>query len=178
MIEARQRRLVFLVGARGSGKTTVGRLFAERRGWQFVDADDMLEAVAGTTIAQIFATAGEMEFRLHEAALLDRLAKRTDCVVATGGGVVLAASNRRTLRAKGYCVWLSADAATLWARIVADPATAARRPALTNLAGPEEVARLLHEREPLYREVAHLIVDAAQSPDDAVSAILSACSIS
>ncbi|MFO0807449.1 MAG: shikimate kinase AroL [Gemmataceae bacterium] len=170
----RDRRLIFLVGGRGSGKSTVGQLLAAHLRWQFVDADVMMEAQAGRTIAAIFASEGEAGFRNREAALLNDLAKRFDSVIATGGGVVLRPDNRIRLRESGICIWLAADPQVLWERIEADPITAARRPALTKLPGLAEVERLLREREPLYREVAHLTVDGSQSPDGAVSSILSA----
>jgi shikimate kinase len=92
---------------------------------------------------------------------------------------VLRPESRQLLRATGYCVWLTGDPATLCRRLDSDPATASRRPALTGLPGPAEVERVVREREPLYREVAHVIVATdGLSPEAVVSAILSACSIS
>lgn len=173
-MSATGQQSVFLLGPRGSGKTTVGRLLATRLGWSFIDADELLETRAGRSVADIFAAEGEAGFRDREAALLTELATRSDCVIATGGGIVLRSANRQLLRDAGRCVWLTADAATLWTRIQADPTTAVRRPALTALPGPAEVERLLAEREAFYREVAHQVVDASQSPDAVVSAILSA----
>lgn len=167
------RRRILLIGPRGSGKTTVGRRLAARLAWSFVDADELLEAREGRSVAAIFAADGEAGFRDRESVLLSELAQKPDHVIATGGGIVLRPENRRTLRVAGFCIWLTADPTTLWARIQADPATAARRPALTPLLGRAEVERLLTEREPLYREVAHLVVDGCQSPDAVVSAILS-----
>ena len=103
----RDRRLVFLVGARGCGKSTVGLLLAARRGWQFLDADELLEARTGRSVADIFAAEGEAGFRDRESALLLELSGRTDHVIATGGGVVLRPENRRVLHDTGFCIWLA-----------------------------------------------------------------------
>jgi shikimate kinase len=168
---------IYLVGPRGSGKTTVGRLLAERLECKFLDADVELEAGAGRSIAEIFAAEGESGFRAREAKLLAELARLDGHVIACGGGMVLRPENRERLRNTGLCVWLAGEPATLCRRIDCDPTTASRRPALTNLSGSAEMERLVREREPHYREVAHLAVDTdGRSPDEVVSAILSACS--
>jgi shikimate kinase len=114
-------------------------------------------------------------FRDRETAILAELASLDRHIVATGGGVVLRPANRLLLHTPGaFVAWLTADAETLWQRISGDPATTERRPALYG-GGPEEVARVLAEREGLYREVADVVVDvAALSPEDAVGRILSA----
>ena len=170
---------VYLIGLRGSGKSTIGRLLAERLGWSFIDADEALEAAAARSIVEVFATEGEAGFREREAAVIGELAKRDKHIVACGGGVVLRPANRHLLRTTGQCVWLTADVKTLYERVDCDPSTATRRPALTALPGPAEIERLLCEREPLYREVAHLtIATDGRSPADVVSAILSAWPIS
>ena len=166
--------LLFLVGYRGSGKTTVGRALAARLAWAFLDADAVLEDRAGRSIRDIFAADGEATFRDLEAVVLADLAKRTDTVIATGGGVVLREANRQLLAASGFVAWLTADAATLWARIQGDPTTAERRPALAG-GGLDEVERLLAVREPLYRAIADVEVPVgAVSPDRAADAILAA----
>jgi shikimate kinase len=166
---------LYLIGYRGGGKTTVGPLLAARLGWHFLDADDVLEAKAGRSIAAIFAAEGEAGFREREAANLRDLVQLTRHVIATGGGIVLRSENRRLLRSTGYCIWLTGDPATLYQRLQNDPTTRDRRPALTGLPGPAEVERLLREREPFYREAAHSIVATEnQSPEAVVSAILSA----
>lgn len=170
---------IYLIGARGSGKTTVGRLLAARLGWSFVDMDDVIEAAAGKSIAEIFATEGETGFRDREATALTEISHRPDHVIATGGGIVLQPESRSRLCETGYCVWLTAPAATLWERIRADVATPARRPALTGLSPEDEIRHVLSTREPLYRSVAHQSVPTeSQSPDAVVSAILAACSTS
>lgn len=170
---------IYLIGARGSGKTTVGRQLAARVGWSFVDMDDVIEAAAGKTIAEIFAKEGESGFRDREAEALDQVASRPDHVIATGGGIILNPNSRSRLCETGYCVWLTAPPETLWSRIQADPQTAARRPALTGMTGLDEIRHVLAAREPHYQAVAHSTLSTdAQSPEAVVSAILAACSTS
>src|SRR6188768_2626659 len=108
---------LFLIGYRGSGKTTVGRLLADRLGWAFLDADAVLEDRYGRTIREIFAAEGEAGFRDKESAVLADLCTRTDTVIATGGGIVLREVNRRLLNQNGFVTWLTADPPTLLARI-------------------------------------------------------------
>jgi shikimate kinase len=166
---------MILVGLRGSGKTTVGRLLAARLGWEFADADDAIETAAGKSIAEIFAADGELGFRDREAAALAELCRRNQLVLATGGGAVLRDANRKLLRNAGIVVWLAASPEILWKRMQADPATAARRPNLTATGGLEEVRALLAAREPFYRELAHFSVDTGRaSPESVADAILSA----
>ncbi len=164
--------LVFLVGARGSGKTTVARLLAGRLGWSWLDADEVLETRAGQSIRAVFAAEGETGFREREAQVLADLAGRSRHVVATGGGVVLREANRVLLR-RGRVVWLTADPETLWTRMQGDQTTAERRPALT-VGGRAEVAELLRAREPLYRACADLVVPTAGRPPEDVAADIAA----
>ena len=148
---------LFLIGPRGSGKTTVARLLGARLGWDWVDADDVLEARYGKSVRAIFAEEGEAGFRDKESAVLADLCGRRCCVVSTGGGVVVREANRGLLRASGYVVWLTADVDTLWRRLQADESTGERRPALT-VGGRAEVEEVLRVRESWYRECAHLTV--------------------
>jgi shikimate kinase len=167
--------LLYLIGARGTGKSTVGRVLAARLGWGFVDADERLEAAAGRTIADIFAAEGEKGFRDRESAVLAELAGMSHHVIATGGGIVLREANRELLRRSGAIVWLIAAPEAAYARLSADPTTAARRPNLTPQGGIEEVRAVMAAREPLYREVAQIIVDSGSlSPESVADAILTA----
>ena len=149
---------VFLVGPRGSGKSTVARLLAEELGWSWIDADAALERIAGLSIRDIFAAEGEAGFRRREADALAELCRLEGHVIATGGGVVVRAENRALLKRSGVVVWLTGDADTLWTRIDNDTTTASRRPTLT-VGGRDEVAELIAAREPWYRECANLTID-------------------
>jgi shikimate kinase len=167
--------LLFLIGSRGTGKSTVGPVLARQLGWGFVDADERIEAAAGRTIADIFAVEGEAGFRDRESAALAELAQLANHVVATGGGVVLRPANRELLRASGFVAWLVASPEAAWERMRADTTTAARRPNLTSSGGLDEVRALIAAREPLYREVADFTVHTdGLSPEAVAAAILSA----
>lgn len=149
---------VFLIGYRGTGKSTVARLLALRLGCDWVDADVEIELRAGKSIAAIFADDGEPVFRDLESQVVAELARRQNSVVALGGGVVLRAENRRAI-AVGTVVWLKASAETILGRLARDPATSERRPNLTTQGGRDEVVKLLAEREPIYRGCADFQVD-------------------
>src|SRR4051794_20040028 len=105
---------IVLVGYRGTGKTTVGRLLAASLGWEFADADDLIESAAGKSIAEIFAAEGDPGFRDREAAALRELCRRDRLVVATGGGAILRPANRELLRGAGFVAWLTAEPETVW----------------------------------------------------------------
>ena len=146
---------IYLVGLMGAGKTSVGRVLAKRLRKTFVDSDHEIEARTGVRIPVIFEIEGEVGFRRREAAVIRELVSRQDIVLATGGGVVLDAGNRHALHSTGKVVYLRAAPTELWLRTRHDK----NRPLLRT---PDPLARLeaLHcERDPLYRETAHVIVD-------------------
>ena len=164
---------LFLIGYRGSGKTTVAAALAKRLGWPWIDADVELERRAGKTIKQIFADAGEQAFRDLETAILAELARGDQQIVACGGGIVLRADNRAVLSQSGRCVWLRASPESLLQRIERDTTTAARRPNLTGQGGLGEIRTLLAERTPLYEACADVWVDAeARSPAEIAEQII------
>ncbi len=145
---------VFLVGLMGAGKTTVGRLLARHLHKTFVDADHELEARTGVTIPVIFELEGEAGFRAREAALIRELVKRRDIVLATGGGAVLRPENREALASHGIVIYLNASVDDLWARTRHDK----NRPLLQTADPRARLQALFEERDPLYREIADIIV--------------------
>ena len=162
---------VFLVGPRGSGKSTVARLLADALGWSWIDADAVVERIAGLSIRDIFVAEGEAGFRRREADALAELCRLEAHVIATGGGVVLRAENRALLKRSGVVIWLTGDIDTLWGRIAGDATTAARRPTLT-VGGRDEVAELIAAREPLYRDCANLTIDTTgRTPTEIVAEV-------
>jgi shikimate kinase len=168
-----------LIGYRGSGKTTVGRLIAARAGCKLIDTDQMIVAAAdGRAIRDIFAEQGEEHFRQLESAALYSALATPAAVISTGGGIVMRQTNRDALRASGTpVVYLHAEAKVLVERIEADAHSNANRPNLTGLGGGiAEVEHLLAIRDPLYREVAtHVLEVAGRSPEQIAEEVLRGC---
>ena len=155
----------------GAGKTTVGRALAQRMQLEFTDTDRVLVERTGVPVATIFEIEGEEGFRRREAAVLAELAARDEQVVATGGGAVLAPANRAVMRANGTVVYLRARLESLWQRMRNDTS----RPLLRTEDPRGTLARLLEEREPLYAEVAHVVVDTGmQSATTLVTRVVAA----
>jgi shikimate kinase len=168
-----------LIGYRATGKTTVAKCLARRLGWDPVDADVEIECQAGKSIARIFAEDGEPAFRDLEAAVIADLCQQQHLVIAAGGGAPLREESRRTMRKTGQVVWLTATPETILARMNGDATTAERRPSLTDRPPLEEIVQLLHRREPIYRESAHLIVDTeGRSPEQLTDEILAGLQLS
>jgi shikimate kinase len=150
---------ILLIGYRGTGKTTVAKLLAARRGWDWIDADDEIERRAGKSIAEIFADDGEAVFRNLESHVVADPCRWRRAVIALGGGAVMNEENRTAIRLAGRVVWLTATVETLSRRLAADATTASRRPNLTSSGGMTEIETLLATREPIYRACATFEVD-------------------
>jgi shikimate kinase len=159
---------LFLIGYRGTGKTTVARILAEKIGCIWIDADLILEERYARSIRRIFEEDGEAGFREKETAVLEELCRSREQVIATGGGVVLREANRQFLRTAGRVVWLTADAHTLWQRLQADAKTHERRPPLVG-GGLAEIEQLLLVRTPLYQGCADFTVDTTTDSPDAIA---------
>lgn len=146
---------ILLVGMMGAGKTTVGRLLAQRLGWRHMDSDEQVQLATGLTVPEIFAGLGEAAFRAEEAKALARaLANDVPSVISVAGGAVLDPDNRRRLRQGGLVTWLRARSDTLGQRV----GDGAGRPLLGQV--PEEALRRLDDaRRPLYAELAQVVVD-------------------
>jgi shikimate kinase len=145
----------FLVGPMGAGKSTVGRQLARALQLSFLDSDKVIEERTGASISLIFEIEGEAGFRDREAQVIDELTRQENLVLATGGGAVLRESNRRHLRERGFVIYLRAPLSLLAERTSRDH----NRPLLAHGDPQERLRTLLQEREPLYREVADLIID-------------------
>lgn len=148
-------RNIALVGMMGAGKTTVGRQLAKKLGRRFVDADHEIEARTGVRIPVIFEIEGEAGFRRREADTIDSLTRESGLVLATGGGVVLDPANRRRLREAGIVIYLRVLPLALFERTRHD-----RNRPLLQVADPlAKLEELFGQRDPLYREVADIIID-------------------
>lgn len=180
----RKTGTIFLVGLRAAGKTTVGRALAEILGCPFADTDLHLRERVGLSVAEVVAAEGWQGFRARESAALRELAAMyaatnpasgsaaPGAVIATGGGMVLAAENRRFMREQGTVFYLAAPAGALAERLRSDP-QAAQRPSLTGRAIAEETLRILAERGPLYEDAAHHILDGTARPEEICAQALS-----
>ena len=146
---------IFLVGLMGAGKTTVGRALAKRLNKRFIDSDHEIEARTGASIPLIFEIEGEQSFRQREAEVIRDLTAQDDIVLATGGGAVLNADSRAYLKSRGTVIYLRASVNSILQRTSHDK----NRPLLRNADPRKTLEDLSRVREPLYKEVADIIVD-------------------
>lgn len=156
---------IVLIGMRGSGKTSVGSLLAEKLGRRFIEMDEMISEKAGMSIAEIAARYGWPEFRKIEAEVTRTVAAMDNAVNATGGGVVTSEENVRELKRTGKLVWLRAELETLRKRIQNDPP----RPSLTGRPPAEDMAETFAQRQPIYERSADFIVETDNATPPAVA---------
>lgn len=150
--------MFYIIGPRGSGKTTVGKQLAEQKSYQFVDTDKMIVEQAGQSIAQIVEQHGWAYFRRLESDILKSISQQ-NTIVSTGGGIILSEENQRVMRDNGIVIYLSTKPEVLAARLAAEP-QADQRPSLIGKSMLEELEEVMTQREPLYRAAAHHVVDA------------------
>ncbi|HED33680.1 MAG TPA: shikimate kinase AroK [Gammaproteobacteria bacterium] len=149
---------IFLIGPMGAGKTTMGRQIARRLRMDFEDSDHAIEAQTGADIPLIFEKEGEPGFRKREIAAIDTLTQRSNLVLATGGGAVLAEKNRQHLKNRGIVIYLHSNIKHLLERVRHDTS----RPLLQTDDPAAKFREIMKIREPLYRETADIVINTGQ----------------
>jgi shikimate kinase len=152
------RSNIFLVGMMGAGKTTIGKLLAHSLDKTFFDSDREIQKRTGVSIPVIFEIEGEPGFRKRETEVLSELVKSENIVLSTGGGAILSATNRELLVRHGTVIYLRASIDDLWRRTRQDK----NRPLLQTTNPRKRLVELYAQRDPLYRETAHIIVESGK----------------
>ena len=150
---------IYLIGYRCSGKTTLGRVLAQRLGWSFVDMDDVIVAESGFSISDMVARHGWDHFRAKESTLLNRIGSQHHLVVGTGGGVILDPRNAQAMQSSGKVVWLRCRPETVRRLMLSDARTADLRPALTGKGLRAEIEETMQARLPLYQAAMDTVLD-------------------
>ena len=160
---------IFLVGPMGSGKTSIGKKLAKILNLDFYDCDHELELITGASVNLIFDVEGEAGFRLRERQMLEKLCAKDNVLIATGGGVVCSADNRRTLRTNGFVVYLKTSVGKQLNRLSQDKS----RPLLQAEDRTERLVNLAKVRNPLYDDIADLVFKTRNSSVHASARALS-----
>jgi shikimate kinase len=164
---------IVLIGYRCTGKTTIGKILAEKLAWPLLDTDTLVQQGAGRSIQEIVAAGGWPEFRRLEREAIATVAARDAQVISAGGGAVLDEANAKALKAAGKVILLTAEPETIWQRMQADPKTTAERPDLTQSGGLAEVQRVLADRRPKYLAACDYAIPTDRfGPDETAGRIL------
>jgi len=164
---------IVLIGFRGTGKSTVGRLLAKRLERDFIDSDKYIESSTGKTIKIIFEDDGEEGFRKIEAGAIAELSKVDNRVISAGGGAVIKEENINNLKDNGFLVLLEATPEIIHSRIAQDEKTTQQRPSLTDKKPLDEIKHLIEQREHSYKNAADYIINTSYiSCEDVVSEII------
>jgi shikimate kinase len=150
---------IVLIGYRGAGKTTVGKLLAEKLKKEFIDCDEYIESTAHLSIREIFELCGESYFRVVESEAIATITKQNGRIISTGGGAVLRYKNIRNLKANGVVFLLDIDPDVAVQRITGDPTSSSRRPSLTEKDVQTEVKEQMEFRRPYYLRAADYAID-------------------
>lgn len=156
---------LILCGMMGCGKTTMARMLGQHFGREVVDTDQYIEALAGMTVSDIFAKEGESGFRDRETAACRVLSAERDKIIATGGGLPLREENRKLLRETGIVIFLNRDPAAIY-----DNVDMSRRP--LGQQGKAAFLERFSQREPIYRDFAHIIIENVSSQRETLEEIL------
>lgn len=148
-------RNIFLIGPMGSGKTTIGRSLATKLVLEFIDSDEEIEHAAGADIPWIFDIEGEQGFRARERKVIAELTKKNNILLATGGGAIVDEVTRNNLKERGFIIYLHATVETQLRRTKRSN----NRPLLKTDNPKARLAELFEQRDPLYRQVADLVIE-------------------
>lgn len=162
---------LWLIGMMGAGKSTLGKIIAERKGWKFLDTDDLVMEATGREITELFATEGEAGFRIRESEAVASVSSHPAAVVATGGGAVLRSENVDTMRRTGLIFWLQAEPATLAARIASESKRTSR-PLIFDDDVEHSLRGILDDRQGAYRAAADFAISTdLLSPEEAADLV-------
>ena len=150
---------IVLIGYRCSGKTTIGKIIAEKIDRRFMDTDVMIEEKAGCSIEEIIEKKGWEYFRILEKNIIKEVSNTDNLVIATGGGVVTDVENVRDLKKNGFIVWLRAGIDILRERMTKDKKSGMLRPSLTGKDPMDEIESVLKPRNPLYENAGDKTVE-------------------
>ncbi|HEY8173918.1 MAG TPA: shikimate kinase [Dehalococcoidia bacterium] len=165
---------IWLVGFMGTGKSRLSRPLATALDWDVLDVDHMIELEAGDDIAGIFRSGGEAAFRVLESQAVERAAQRSNVVIATGGGTVLADANRAAMRERGFIVCLDARPETIAARLMHSESHISERPLLAGSDPLAKIIALKSERQSLYAQADFIIQTDDLTPDQVTHQVLTA----
>lgn len=168
MTTSRQFDNIYLIGPMGAGKSTIGRQLAKTKNLTFVDSDREIETRTGVSIATVFEYEGEAGFRKREQAVIQQMVERSPIVLATGGGVVVSPDNRDALRTHGFVVYLTCSIDKLLHRTRSDT----ERPLLQTGDRRQRIEDLMRDREPLYQQCAHYVVNTGEFPTKSAVALI------
>jgi len=150
---------IILIGFRGTGKSTIGKLLAIRLERDFIDSDKYIESSIGKTIKSIFEEDAEEGFRKIEADVIAELSKMDNKIISAGGGAVLKEENVRNLKDNGFLVLLEATPEIIYNRIAQDKKTTQQRPSLTDKKPLDEIKHLIAKREHAYKNAADYTIN-------------------
>ena len=159
---------LIIIGPMASGKSVVGRKLSKRMGLDFFDTDDCIEKKAGAEISWIFDVEGEQKFRDREFEVLTSLIKKENCVISTGGGIVLRQENREIIK-KGTGIYLETSIQSQLERTMNDK----HRPLLQRAQNKEETLREIAKlRNPLYLKCSDIVIRETNNPNETIDLIL------
>ncbi|MEE2659188.1 MAG: shikimate kinase [Candidatus Latescibacterota bacterium] len=164
---------VVLVGYRAAGKSTLGRLVAERLGWPYLDIDRGIDEYSGKTIKALYEEDGDTAYRDVESQVVAEMCAQDERVIAFGAGSLIRKSNREHARRGSLIFYLKVSPEVLWERICADPGSEETRPKLSS-GGLAEVVEMLAQRAPVYRECANEVLDGTQPPEQLADRVAAA----